>query len=175
MAVIEAIQTTYLEAAWTASVTFDDIPSTYEHLQLRISMQDTTADVFESLYMQLGDSGHSPVDTGTNYARHYIYAYTNNEYAGGQSGSNDIWLGKVAATTAKFSALYGPLIVNIYDYANANKNTSVFALDSSGTGDYIRFTSGMWMDTSVVNAVLIKGNGNLGRSTEMTLYGLNSS
>jgi len=173
MAVIEAIATTYLEAD-AASVTFDDIPSTYEHLQLRISMRDATADAFESIYLQLGDSGHSPVDTGANYARHYMYAYTSSAYAGGQTGSNDIWLGKVAAMTSD-SATYGCLVIDILDYANANKNTTVVGLDSSGTGDYVRFGSGLWMDTSVVNAVLIKGNGNLVRGSEFTLYGLNGA
>jgi hypothetical protein len=173
MAVIEAIATTYLEAD-AASVTFDDIPSTYEHLQLLISQRDTTVDAFESLYLQLGDSGHSPVDTGTNYARHYMYGYLGNAYSAGQSGSNDIWLGKVAAMTSA-SATYGCLVIDIFDYANANKNTTVSSPDYSGTGDYIRFTSGVWLDDSVVNAVLIKGNGNLVRGTDMTLYGLNSS
>jgi hypothetical protein len=173
MAVIEAIATTYLEAD-AASVTFDDIPSTYEHLQLRISMRDATVDAFESLYLQLGDSGHSPVDTGTNYARHYLYAYTTSAYAAGQMTQNDIWLGKVAAATSD-SATYGCLVIDILDYANTNKNATVSSPDSSGTGDYVRLTSGVWLDASVVNAVLIKGNGNLVRGTEMTLYGLNSS
>jgi hypothetical protein len=173
MAVIEAIATTYLEAD-AASVTFDDIPSTYEHLQLRISMRDVTADAFESIYLQLGDSGHSPVDTGANYASHYMYAYTTSPYSGGRSGYNDIWLGKVAAATSA-SATYGCLVIDILDYANANKNTTVVGLDSSSTGDYVRFGSGLWVDASVVNAVLIKGGGNLVRGTEMTLYGLNSA
>ena len=173
MAVIEAIATTYLEAD-AASVTFDDIPSTYEHLQLRISMRDATADAFESIYLQLGDSGHSPVDTGTNYARHYMYGYTSSAYAGSTSGDTNIWLGKVAAATS-VAATYGCLVVDILDYANANKNTTVVGLDSSGTGDYVRFGSGLWTDASVVNAVKILGNGNLVRGSEFTLYGLNSS
>ena len=171
MAVIEAIQTTYLEAPWTASVTFDDIPSTYKHLQVRASIRDTTSDAFESVYLRLGDSGHSPVDTGTNYARHYVYAYKTNAYTGGQySGQSDIWLGKVAAGTSAAGA-YGTLIEDILDYANTNKNTTVFASNYSGQGEYVRFTSGLWLDTSVVNAVLIRGNGNLARGSEFTLYG----
>jgi hypothetical protein len=173
MAIIEAIATTYLEAD-AASVTFDDIPSTYEHLQVRISARDVSNDVFESVYLQLGDTGHSPVDTGTNYSRCYMYGTSSTATAAAQTGSSDIWLGKIAAATSN-SGSYGSLIIDILDYANANKNTSVAGSNSSGTGTYVRLTGGVWDDTSVVNAVLIKGNGNVVRGTEMTLYGIKSS
>ena len=173
MAIIEAIATTYLEAD-AASVTFDDIPSTYEHLQVRISARDTSSDTYESVYLQLGDTGHSPVDTGTNYSRCYMYGTSSTATAAAQTGSSDIWLGKIAAATSD-STSYGSLIIDILDYANANKNTSVAGSNSSGTGTYVRLTGGVWDDTSVVNAVLIKGNGNVVRGTEMTLYGIKSS
>ena len=173
MAIIEAIATTYLEAD-AASVTFDDIPSTYEHLQVRISARDVSNDVFESVYLQLGDTGHSPVDTGTNYSRCYMYGTSSTATAAAQTGSSDIWLGKIAAATSD-SASYGSLIIDILDYANANKNTSVAGSNFNGYGDYVRLTGGVWDDTSVVNAVLIKGNGNVVRGTEMTLYGIKSS
>jgi hypothetical protein len=174
MAIIEAIATTYLEAPWTASVTFDDIPSTYEHLQVQISARDTTSDTFESVYMQLGDSGHSPVDTGANYSRRYLYGYTTSELAGVQVAQTNMWIGKIAAATSN-SGFYGTLDIDIVDYANANKFTTINALNFSGIGTYNRWTCGSWNDVSVVNAIKIYGNGNLGRGTEMTLYGLKSS
>jgi len=173
MAIIEAIETTYLEAD-AASVTFDDIPSTYEHLQVRISARDVSNDVFESVYLQLGDTGHSPVDTGANYSRQYMYGTSSTATAASQTGSSDIWLGKIAAATSD-SASYGSLIIDILDYANANKNTIATGFNGSGTGTYVRLTGGVWQDDSVVNAVLIKGNGNLVRGTELTLYGIKSS
>ena len=173
MAIIEAIATTYLEAD-AASVTFDDIPSTYEHLQVRISARDVSNDLFESVYLQLGDTGHSPVDTGTNYSRQYMYGYLSSVYSAAQTSSSDIWLGKIAAATSD-SVFYGSLIIDILDYANANKNTTALGSNFNGYGDYVRLTGGVWDDTSVVNAVLIKGNGNVVRGTEMTLYGIKSS
>tara|TARA_R110002012_G_scaffold269442_1_gene453561 strand:- start:543 stop:1067 length:525 start_codon:yes stop_codon:yes gene_type:complete len=174
MAIMEAIATTYLEAD-AASVTFDDIPSTYDHLQVRISARDTSSASHESVYLQLGDTGHSPVDTGTNYSRCYMYgAGSNAGFSGVQTSSSDIWLGKIAAASFN-SGSYGYLIIDILDYANANKNTSVLGRNGSGTGTYVRQTLGLWDDTSVVNAVLIKGNGNVVRGTELTLYGIKNS
>ena len=172
MAVIEAIATTYLEAD-AASVTFDDIPSTYEHLQLRMSPRDTASDTVESIYMQLGDTGHSPVDTGTNYSRHYMIGQGSSASAGSGTTGNDIWLGKVAAATSD-SAYYGALIIDILDYANANKNTTILSLDN-GLPSRLRMTSGLWDDTSVVNAIKMLPNVGFGRGSEFTLYGLNSS
>ncbi len=170
---MEAIATTYLEAD-AASVTFDDIPSTYEHLQVRISARDVSNDLFESVYLQLGDTGHSPVDTGANYSRQYMYGTSSTATAAAQTSSSDIWLGKIAAATSD-SVFYGSLIIDILDYANANKNTTALGFNFNGYGDYVRLTGGVWDDTSVVNAVLIKGNGNVVRGTELTLYGIKSS
>jgi len=173
MAVIEAIATTYLEAD-VSSVTFDDIPSTYEHLQIRASGRDATSGDIESVYMRLGDSGHSPVDTGSNYTRHYMWVYTTSEYASATVAVNSMYLGKLAAATST-SAFYGCLIVDILDYANANKNTTVSGLNFSGQGVSLKDCSGLWQDASVVNAVTIMGGGNFVRGSEFSLYGLKSS
>jgi hypothetical protein len=173
MAIIEAIATTYLEANDTA-VIFDDIPSTYEHLQVSVSAVDTSSDVFESVYMQLGDSGHSPVDTGANYSRHYLYGYTSSELAGVEVAQTNMWIGKIAAFQ-NGKPWYGTLDIDIVDYANVNKFTTINALNFSGTGTYNRWTCGSWNDVSVVNAIKIYGNGSLGRGTTITLYGLKSS
>ena len=173
MAVIEAIATTYLEAD-AASVTFDDIPSTYEHLQLRMSVRDIypTAST-ASIFIRLGDSGHAPVDTGTNYEYHYMTGAASSPSAGSGTGNNAMWLGKTSGGTAD-AALYGNLVIDILDYANANKNTTVAAFN--GIPTYISFRSGLWLDTSVVNAIQVLTDGTgastFNRGSEFTLYGI---
>ena len=169
MAAIEAIQTWYL-ADDAATVLFDDIPSTYKHLQMRISSRDSNNGTVESLYMQFGDSGHSPVDTGTNYSRHYMIGAGGSASASSGTGSNDIWLGKHAARYPA-SAYFGALIVDIFDYANANKKTTVMVLDN-GLPDKVEMRSGLWHDTSVVNAIKMLANGNFKRGSEFSLYGI---
>jgi hypothetical protein len=176
MAVIEAIATQYLEAD-AASVTFDDIPSTYEHLQLRMSVRDiypTTPTA--SIFIRLGDSAHTPVDTGANYTRFHITGAGSTASAGTGWNNTEIWLGKASGGTAAAEA-YGTLIIDILDYANANKNTTVTGL--VGIPTYLTFRAGLWLDTSVVNAVQMLSDGpatsTFARGSEFTLYGLNSA
>ena len=175
MAVIEAIATQYLEAD-AATVTFDDIPSTYEHLQLRMSVRDTVATDTASIFIRLGDSAHTPVDTGANYTRFHITGAGSAESAGTGWGNTEIWLGKASGGTAR-GAEYGTLIIDILDYANANKNTTVTGL--VGVPTYLTFRAGLWLDTSVVNAIQMLPTGpaasTFARGSEFTLYGLNSA
>ena len=172
MAVIEAIATTYLEAD-AASVLFDDIPSTYEHLQLRMSVRDTAAGTAASIYIELGGTGDSPVDTGANYSRHYMKGEGSSVAASSGTGNNNVWLGKSAASGSP-AAEYSSLIIDVVDYANSNKNTTIMALNN-GLPESISFRSGLWDDTSVLNAIRMDADSNFVRGSEFTLYGLKSS
>ena len=171
MAVIEAIATTYLEADAT-TVLFDDIPSTYEHLQLRISARDTgITSTMDSVYLRLGDAAHTPVDTGANYLRYYMTA-DGAAYSGSTGmGNTEIWFGKIPKGSTRASE-YGNLIIDILDYTNTNKFTTLLCVDR--TVDYLSCRSGIWEDTSVVNAVQLDQTNYLTGST-VTLYGLNSA
>ena len=172
MAVIEAIATTYLEAD-AATVLFDDIPSTYEHLQLRMSVRDTALGTAASIYMELGGTGDSPVDTGANYSRHYMKGEGSSVAASSGTGNNNVWLGKSAASGSP-AAEYSSMIIDVLDYANSNKNTTIMALNN-GLPESISFRSGLWDDTSVLNAIRMDADSNFVRGSEFTLYGLKSS
>jgi len=175
MAAIEAIATTYLEAD-AASVTFSSIPQTYEHLQLRYTLAlAATNNTYQRLWL-----GDGSADTGTTYSNHYMYGHDSTAAAAADTGgSNGIYLGQ--APGAPDRAWTGPTIVDIYDYVNTNKNTTVQILNWDGgtesNADYVNFISGLWDDTAAVDTILINnryGN-NFLRSSEFTLYGLNSS
>ena len=65
MAVIEAIATTYLEAD-VASVTFSSIPTTYEHLQIRMHLKsDRSASDVDGLQIDFNDDANA----GTLHSR----------------------------------------------------------------------------------------------------------
>ncbi len=181
MAVIEAIETIYLEAD-VSSVEFSSIPATYEHLQFRLTARSSYAATGQAtLDVQLGTGGGA-VDTGTNYSRHYV--------RGSGTGTPDVQ--KATGSTAidcmravnayEASTKYSPSIMDILDYANANKNTTVqamtFADKSAGGNPELGFASGLWDATGAVDRVkftLSAGNYNFMRGSEFTLYGLKSS
>ena len=173
MAVIEAIQTTYLEAN-ASSVTFSSIPQTYEHLQLRYTL---TLAAISNTYQRLW-LGDGSADTGTTYSYHVIYAHDSS--AGvwkGTGESNGIYLGQAPGNSNR--AWTSPTIVDIFDYVNTNKNTTVQVFnfdggDSTSTADYVTFASGLWDSTAAVDTILINnryGN-NFLRGSEFSLYGI---
>ena len=74
---------------------------------------------------------------------------------------------------------YGATTGGIYDYRNANKNTTVLwnvgGRYSGGANIYM--VSGLWDSTAAVTSIalaMVTGP-NFGRGSEFTLYGLNSS
>ena len=175
MAVIEAIATTYLEAD-VASITFSSLGS-YEHLQVRISQRSTrTSD--STLFLQFNG------DTGANYANHEIHG---GGLPGGgtavtasvMTGVNQIYLWNGPGTDTD-PAGYCSKIVDILDYGNGSKNTTISCLNAepqSKAGDRaVWFASGVWDDTSAVTSlVFYMYSGNIARGSEFTVYGLNSS
>ena len=176
MAVIEAIQTQYLEAD-ASSVTFSSIPQTYEHLQLRYTLTlAAESNTYQRLWL-----GDGSADTGTTYSYHVMYGHdTTVGVFKGTGEANGIFLGQAPGNPDR--AWTGPTIVDILDYVNTNKNTTVQILnwdggDSTSTADYSTFASGLWDDTSAVDTILINNRyaNNFLRGSEFTLYGLNSS
>jgi len=187
MAVIEAISTVYLEAdgAKASYIVWDDIPSSYEHLEIRMNAQSNRASYGnDSVRMQLGDTGHSPVDTGTNYSYYTLETdSTTSVTAQAVTGATSMYVGRIATGFAG-AANFGTCIISIMDYANANKNTTVMGLGgmtsdlgTTANDTKVRFASGLWSDASVVNAIHLQpaDGGSWLRGSEFTLYGLNSS
>jgi|TARA_R110002051_G_scaffold313630_2_gene389867 hypothetical protein len=176
MAVIEAISTTYLEAD-AASVTFSSIPSTYEHLQLRVSSHDSYDAGTDILYARFNS------DSGTNYSYHFMEGYSSSTNGGGGINQTYAWLGTIEGSYgATLASTYGGVIVDILDYANTNKNTTTQSI--SGVVDprptnNVAMRSSLWDDTSAVTQIdlygIIYAGGGFVRGTTFTLYGLNSS
>lgn len=184
MAVIEAISTVYLEDAGAEAsyIIWDDIPSTYEHLEIHMNAQSNRASYGnDAVIMRLGDTGHSPVDTGANYSYHIIETNTTTTLTGqGVTGATSMFVGRIASGHAG-AANFGIGIISILHYSSPDKNTTVMGLGgmTSGGGTTandtkVRFASGLWADASIVNAIHIQiASGNAwNRGSEFTLYGI---
>ncbi len=171
MAVIEAIETQYLEAD-AATVTFSGIPQTYEHLQLRIGVRSayggTGGDYF---YVRLnGETSSSNQDQKLIIANgSSISVLSASGYAQVRRIPTD-WL---PATR------YASVMVECLDYTNTNKKP-VVSLMSGTTGsatNRLSFGSGMITNSNaaVTSISFIAANGSIKRGSVFSLYGLNSS
>jgi len=175
MAIIEAIETVYLEAD-TASVTFSSLGS-YEHLQIRVSGRHNSA----------GGAGHTIYirfngDTGSNYSTESIQGY-NGANTGADPYANQAFVyagGRITGPLTPAAENYGASIIDIPDYANANKNTSMqqrsgTTLDYS-SGSYNWFSGSVWDNTAALTSILLyPPSGSFLRGTTISLYGIKSS
>ena len=182
MAVIEAIATTYLEAD-AASVEFASIPTTYEHLQLRMNIASDST-ISDGVYREWGFVyfNTSTATTNSDYAHHTMLGRATSTSAGGTSPAHHIviqWIGGTSLGVAHF----GSCQVDILDYRNASKNTTTSSPAGSigpGTGSSetaVGFNSGLWDNVAAVDKILLIPDlgSNWRRGSEFTLYGLNDS
>ena len=173
MAVIEAIETIYLEAD-AASVTTATLPTTYEHLQIRASLRGPRAGTQQVYFRPNSDS------TAIYYYK-YMTAYgTTNGSDGRFTGYPYFNLLDVPYVDSN-AAAYGTLIIDILDYRNTNKNTTVnWTTGMNGiTGtnpNRVVFGSGVWDSTVAVTTLnFLTISDGFSRGSSFTVYGLNSS
>jgi len=171
MAVIEAIASVYMEQD-CASVEFSGIVATYEHLQLRFTARSTDGSgTYTSVNLQFGTASGA-VDTTTTYSRHYMFGNSTTETSGGNTGINQIWLGTIDNSLPD-AAYYAAQWVDILDYANTNKNTTVQGVNGTLGSPEVRFNSGLWDATGAVDRIkLAPYAGSFTRGSEFTLYGI---
>lgn len=178
MAVIEAIATTYLEAD-AASVTWTSISSTYAHLRIVVSGADSDESSTTGYYYIRLNGG-----TAGNYYNHRIMAEGTSETTGANAGQTYIWSPFLPGRKRNGSFLnYGPWVLDILDYTNSNKNTTVlwkqgFFISTSYRG--IGIGCGLWDDTEAIDEITLSADVGGGsavwlRGSSFTLYGLNSS
>ena len=136
----------------TASVTFSSIPQEYSHLQVRIWGYNTSGSD-RTLWMQLNS------DSGSNYRNHYLSGNGSAASAGADAAATvGILPFNASSSQTGFngdSTKASVVIMDILDYTNTNKNTTVRTLggwDGNGTG-YVYLSSGLWMNTAAVSSL----------------------
>ena len=160
----ESIATVTVGAGGAADVTFSSIAATYTHLQVRGIARSTSTEC--DVKVQLNG------DTGSNYAYRRMYGTGSSVGADGSSGQTTMfYCGRINAGTS----LFGANIIDILDYTNTNKYTTLRALmgfDANGSG-YVSLGSGLWNNTNAVTSIkLIPHAGNFAQYTHFALYGI---
>ena len=147
----------------SGTITFSSIPGTYQHLQIRYLGR---TNLNAATYIRFNS------DTGSNYARHYLYGMGTTVYAGGVATQTTIRIGSDGGTDSTQPQVG---IIDIHDYASTTKNKTVRTLegiDKNGSGD-INLNSGLWMSTNAITSISIYTNtGNWDTSSRFALYGI---
>jgi hypothetical protein len=173
MAAFEAIASTTLGST-TSTVTFSSIPSTYEHLQLRLYLRAGYSNPYATIRLRLNS------DSGSNYTNHWVYGNGSGVSASGNVSETAYrWLFIPAATGT--SNAFGCAVIEILDYATTSKYTTIRGIEgqdqnTSGYG-YAFLHSSLWLNTAAVTTLTFTSeetNGFVSGSV-FALYGLRSS
>jgi hypothetical protein len=139
----------------SGTITFSSVPSTYQHLQLRILGKDTyNATNVSALKITFNSVG------GSSYSSHNLYVYDGVIYADAYTSRGDIYIGYgMPQSPAGKSNTFGAAIIDIHDYASTTKNKTVRAFMGSETNaqadSAIALSSGLFMNTSAISSISI--------------------
>lgn len=167
---MEPIATTLVGSGGTNNITFNDIPQTYKHLQLRI-IGRTNRSLFRDFF-GFNING----DYANNYAMHYLSGNGSTASAAAVSSFGEIQFAWAGAANANNSSSFGASIIDIVDYSNTSKNKTLRCLsgfDDNGQGE-IQLASGLWLSTDPVTAITVTpGVGTLtSQYSRFSLYGI---
>jgi hypothetical protein len=158
----------------TNTVTFSSIPSTYDHLVLRVSARTTTTTTVSSFYYLCNG------DTGSNYYGGFIYA-ENSSIGGGSQAMTTLgnfggvmYIPGASASANVFSANE----ITFWNYKSSYKKTAgQFSGAPNAAGLSGASWAGMvWNNTTAISSLtLTTSSGNFDTYSTFRLYGLNNS
>jgi hypothetical protein len=169
----ESIQTHTVGSGGATDITFTSIPSSYQHLQIRVSGRTDRAASGDPLGIQFnGDTTN-----GNYYANHILEGNGSSAAASAGGTSTRLSLFRLAGATAGTSN-FGSMIIDILDYTSTNKHKTVRSLggnDTNGGGE-IHFNSGLWFPSTIAGITSIKlfpvVGTNFAQYTHFALYGI---
>ena len=146
----ESIATVTVGSGGAANIDFTSISASYQHLQLRgISKSTSTGADSQWFYMQLNS------DTASNYNSHQLYG-TGASAVATNNASDAIRLGGSVRSSAA-SQMFTTHVIDILDYANTSKNTTVRSFSGWDTNNtttgVVWHSSGLWRSTSAVTSI----------------------
>jgi hypothetical protein len=165
-----SLATVSVGAGGSSAITFSSIPSGYKHLQIRAIVRTNRSAGVDIMSMRMNS------DTGNNYADHLVYGDGANVQLDRNSSYGKINIQRVASDNLN-NGVVSPFVIDILDYTNTNKNTTVRYLggyDANGSGRMV-FGSGLWLNTDAITTITLEGlefSSNYNQYSRFTLYGV---
>jgi hypothetical protein len=164
----DSIATVYVASGSQATVTFDNIPQTYKHLQIRGIIQNTSGSVNSGwLYGKFNN------DSSASYSYHILSGYNASPSAGNGSSQTIMLVGD---SSNSGNGTYGPFIIDVLDYSLTTKYKNTFgkngvvAPTSFGEHNYL---SGIYTSTSAITRIdMWTASYNWNTYSHIGLYGI---
>lgn len=150
--------------AGASSISFTNIPNTYNHLQIR-GLCGTTTNAPVNMY-------YNSDTTAANYAYHRLVGDGSSASAAAATS-----LPRILDLSGNSTFFYAS-VIDILDYSNVNKNKTARALqgyDTNGgspTGQ-VTISSELWLSTNAVNSILLSPtSGTFVQYSQFALYAI---
>jgi hypothetical protein len=144
----ESISTVTVGSGGSATVTFSSIPSTYKHLQVRITGKTDRALNRDGAKVTFNG------DTSTSYVSHYLYGTGSAAAAGYDSITTWSGIYRLSGNTSA-TDIFGTIVYDILDYADTNKNTTgryLGGVDLNGAGE-VYLGSTLFTKTNAISSI----------------------
>jgi len=173
----ESIATVTVGAGGATSITFNSIPSTYTHLQIRYMGKGTSAlgGYPSGSFLRFND------DNTANYTSHNLRGNGSSAAAGANVG--EIYMNEVIVPGLDGwnSTTFGVGIIDILDYANTNKFKTIRSLngaDNNGSGA-VYVSSSNWRSTNAITKITLNVDptyvSSYAQNSQIALYGIKGS
>jgi hypothetical protein len=169
----DSIATNTITSGGTSSITFSSIPSTYTHLQLRcITKAADTALGYNAFAFRFNG------DTGSNYVAHQFAGNGGSVISSYTAATTSMTVGYTTVSHPDYTNVFASTVVDILDYANTNKYTTMRSLSGNDLNDgsvssRIRLGSGLWLNTSAINSItILDTSSTFTQYTQFALYGI---
>lgn len=152
-------------------IDFSSIPSTYKHLQIRITSKVTTGTGGLS---GLGVQFNS--DTASNYDSHYLAGTGSSVISGALTNFTYAYTGYSTDNTTANN--YSGFIMDILDYASTNKRKTIRTLqgivEPSTNNTYAQIFSSEWRSNSAITSIRVfdDGSKSFASGSRFSLYGV---
>lgn len=164
---MEPIATTVVGSTAVNSITFNDIPQGYKHLQIRLLAFGTSG---ANVNLTINS------DSGTNYSYHRLAGNGSAASADNVTSFTSAFLTDATFNGLEPTTYPNVSIIDILDYSNSNKNKTIRLLtgiDKNGVGGSVQLISNAWYSTSSIVSLKLFGNGgNFNQYSRFSLYGI---
>ena len=164
----DLLETTTL-ATSASSVTFSGLGaySDYKHLQIRAVTQSTYGSWIDNMRVRVNGATSS-------YYAHWLRGTGSS--VSSQSEGGGTWIAfEDALGGGSVTDQYGVFVMDILDFANTNKNTTLKLLGGNSTtsGQRVILESGLYSSTNAMTSIeFFAANGDLKSTTRFSLYGI---
>lgn len=172
----DSLATVTVPSGGAASITFAGIPSDYKHLQIRAICRGTYATGSDAILIQMRVNS----DTAANYSLHLLQGSTgpaNGTSAQGYANADYIRVGALPKGNWT-SGVFGPIVLDILDYANTNKYKTIRSLsgaegNSASVYQYVEFDSASWRNTNAITSInIFAAADSIAEYSSFALYGV---